>query len=186
MLDSGAGASVCSPNDFPTIAIHTQSEVTKVYRACVKVYGYKWVKAIVGKTQQILQIRLTIIIVTVLDVLRPIIALSCLVQGGWDLSFGGAPVEATATHRGTPRRLGLIQKDSFEEDVTNALRQENKQEHVFHEGEEQNQQEAGEMKVPLAPSEEERRYHNLTHYPYKEWCDDCVRGRGPAPHTKSR
>eukprot|EP00971_Amphidinium_carterae_P226140 4485644-Amphidinium_carterae.1 len=49
MLDSGAGASVCSPNDFLTIAIDTQSEVTKVYRCAdgreLKVYGYKWVKA---------------------------------------------------------------------------------------------------------------------------------------------
>eukprot|EP00971_Amphidinium_carterae_P098422 1946728-Amphidinium_carterae.1 len=34
------------------------------------------------------------------------------------------------------------------------------------------------MKVPVAPSEEERRYHNLTHYQYKEWCEHCVRGRG--------
>eukprot|EP00971_Amphidinium_carterae_P329722 6462365-Amphidinium_carterae.1 len=47
-----------------------------------------------GKTQQILQVRFT-----VLDVLRPIIALSCLVQGGWDLSFGGEPVDASATHK---------------------------------------------------------------------------------------
>eukprot|EP00971_Amphidinium_carterae_P112268 2223791-Amphidinium_carterae.5 len=62
-------------------------------------------RALVGRTQQILQIRFT-----VLDVLRPIIALSCLVQGGWDLSFGGAPVEDTAAHRGTQRRLGLIQR----------------------------------------------------------------------------
>eukprot|EP00971_Amphidinium_carterae_P131046 2596278-Amphidinium_carterae.1 len=30
------------------------------------------------------------------------------------------------------------------------------------------------MKVPVAPSDEERRYHNLTHYPYKEWCEHCV------------
>eukprot|EP00971_Amphidinium_carterae_P270221 5361133-Amphidinium_carterae.1 len=108
MLDSGAGASVCSPNDFPTIAIDTQSEVAKVYRCAdgreLKVFGYRCVKALVGKTQ-ILQIR-----VTVMDVLGPIIVLSCLVQGGWDLSFGGAPVEVTATHRGTQRRLGLIQR----------------------------------------------------------------------------
>eukprot|EP00971_Amphidinium_carterae_P259777 5154263-Amphidinium_carterae.1 len=61
MLDSGA--SVCSPNDFPTVAIDTQSEVTKVYRCAdgreLRAYGYKRVKAIVGKTQQILQIRFT-------------------------------------------------------------------------------------------------------------------------------
>eukprot|EP00971_Amphidinium_carterae_P070107 1387223-Amphidinium_carterae.1 len=90
MLDSGAGASVCSPNDFPNIAIDTITEVTKSYRCAdgreLKVYGYKWVKGVMGKT------------------------LSCLVQGGWDLSFGGNPIEATATHRGTQRRLGLIQR----------------------------------------------------------------------------
>eukprot|EP00971_Amphidinium_carterae_P173096 3431572-Amphidinium_carterae.1 len=49
MLDSGAGASVCSPNDFPTVAIDTKSEVTKVYRCAdgreLRAYGYKWVKA---------------------------------------------------------------------------------------------------------------------------------------------
>eukprot|EP00971_Amphidinium_carterae_P122041 2416714-Amphidinium_carterae.1 len=59
MLDSGAGASVCSPNDFPNIAIDTHSEVTKNYRCAdgreKKAYGYKWVKAVVGKTHQILQ-----------------------------------------------------------------------------------------------------------------------------------
>eukprot|EP00971_Amphidinium_carterae_P321252 6385087-Amphidinium_carterae.1 len=59
ILHSGAGASVCSPNGFPNIAINTQSEVTKTYRCAdgreLKVYGYKRVKAIVGKTQQILQ-----------------------------------------------------------------------------------------------------------------------------------
>eukprot|EP00971_Amphidinium_carterae_P185638 3685962-Amphidinium_carterae.1 len=46
MLDSGTGASVCSPNDFPNIAIDTYSEVTKTYRCAdgreLKVYGYKW------------------------------------------------------------------------------------------------------------------------------------------------
>eukprot|EP00971_Amphidinium_carterae_P258444 5129537-Amphidinium_carterae.2 len=43
MLDSGAGASVCSPNDFPTVAIDTKTEVTKVYRCAdgreLRVYG---------------------------------------------------------------------------------------------------------------------------------------------------
>eukprot|EP00971_Amphidinium_carterae_P108662 2151362-Amphidinium_carterae.1 len=143
------------------------SEVTKVHRCAdgreLRVYGYKWVKTIVGKTQQILQIRFT-----VLDVLRPIIALSCLVQRGWDLNFGGVPIEAMATHRGTQRRLGLIERTglyfiplliamqqvqhvrghvifSFEEEVAGDAK---RQEHTFHESEEQEQQEAGEMKVP--------------------------------------
>eukprot|EP00971_Amphidinium_carterae_P241738 4799946-Amphidinium_carterae.1 len=55
MLDSGAGASVCSPSDFPKVAIDTKTEVTKVYRCAdgreLRVYGYKWVRALVGKTQ---------------------------------------------------------------------------------------------------------------------------------------
>eukprot|EP00971_Amphidinium_carterae_P079276 1568550-Amphidinium_carterae.5 len=94
MLDSGAGASVCiySPTDFPNVAIDTKTAVTvtKVYR-CAD-----------GENSECT--------VTSGSVLRPIIALSCLVQGGWDLSFGGAPVEATATHRTTQRRLGLVQR----------------------------------------------------------------------------
>ena len=28
------------------------------------------------------------------------------------------------------------------------------------------------------PSEEERRTHNLTHLPYRSWCEHCVKGRG--------
>eukprot|EP00971_Amphidinium_carterae_P314453 6250484-Amphidinium_carterae.1 len=43
MLDSGAGASVCSPHDFPSVAIDTESDVTKTYRCAdgreLKVYG---------------------------------------------------------------------------------------------------------------------------------------------------
>eukprot|EP00971_Amphidinium_carterae_P065503 1297853-Amphidinium_carterae.1 len=42
------------------------------------------------------------------------------------------------------------------------------------------------MKVPLAASEEERRYHNLTHYPYKEWCEHCVRGLAARTDTTRR
>eukprot|EP00971_Amphidinium_carterae_P006350 125076-Amphidinium_carterae.1 len=77
--------------------------------------------------------------------------------------------------QGNSEKAWVDTKDSFEEDVAGeAVRQE----HAFHEGEEQEQQEAGEMKVPIAPSDEERRYHNPTHYPYKEWCEHCVRGRG--------
>ena len=31
---------------------------------------------------------------------------------------------------------------------------------------------------PRQPSEEERRTHNLTHLPYRSWCEHCVKGRG--------
>jgi len=34
------------------------------------------------------------------------------------------------------------------------------------------------MLDPRQPSEEERRTHNLTHLPYRNWCEHCVKGRG--------
>ena len=34
------------------------------------------------------------------------------------------------------------------------------------------------MLDPRQPSEEERRAHNLTHLPYRNWCEHCVKGRG--------
>jgi len=51
--------------------------------------------------------------------------------------------------------------------------------------EEEEETEAGEeergvvkMMDPRQPSEEERRNHNLTHLPYRNWCEHCVKGRG--------
>ena len=34
------------------------------------------------------------------------------------------------------------------------------------------------MLDPRQLSEEERRIHNLTHLPYRNWCEHCVKGRG--------
>ena len=31
---------------------------------------------------------------------------------------------------------------------------------------------------PKQPTDEERRVHNLTHLPYRNWCEHCVKGRG--------
>ena len=31
---------------------------------------------------------------------------------------------------------------------------------------------------PKQPTDEERRVHNLTHLPYRSWCEHCVKGRG--------
>ena len=33
------------------------------------------------------------------------------------------------------------------------------------------------MAVPEGPSEKEREEHNLTHIPFRDWCEHCVRGR---------
>ena len=40
--------------------------------------------------------------------------------------------------------------------------------------------------APRVPSRREREEHELTHLPYRCWCDHCVSGRGvQAPHTST-
>ena len=42
-------------------------------------------------------------------------------------------------------------------------------------------------RVPIAPSREEVARHRLTHYPFRDWCPHCVKGKGRAdPHQPSR
>ena len=36
------------------------------------------------------------------------------------------------------------------------------------------------LSVPVKPSEEEIRQHNISHVPYRSWCRHCVRGKGRA------
>ena len=33
------------------------------------------------------------------------------------------------------------------------------------------------VRTPAQPSRAEREEHELTHFPYRTWCDHCVRGR---------
>ena len=41
------------------------------------------------------------------------------------------------------------------------------------------------MNDPKQPSDEERREHEMTHLPYRNWCKQCVKGRGKeAAHTR--
>ena len=39
---------------------------------------------------------------------------------------------------------------------------------------------------PYSPSEEERRNHNLTHCPFRSWCEICVAGKSPAGMHKKQ
>ena len=32
---------------------------------------------------------------------------------------------------------------------------------------------------PLEPTQQERELHNLTHLPYRSWCEICVKAKGP-------
>ena len=39
--------------------------------------------------------------------------------------------------------------------------------------------------MPKGPSEEERRRHRVTHYPFRSWCPECVAGRAKSyPHKR--
>lgn len=43
------------------------------------------------------------------------------------------------------------------------------------------------LRVPIGPTEEEKREHMISHIPYRSWCADCVRGKGLAEaHRKQR
>ena len=54
---------------------------------------------------------------------------------------------------------------------------------VAEESEEEEEQ-AGEVRRPRKvldprePTEEERKEHELTHLPFRNWCGHCIRGRG--------
>ena len=39
------------------------------------------------------------------------------------------------------------------------------------------------LKVPGEPSESERRLHELTHLPYRDWCEHCVKLKGRQSHA---
>ena len=39
------------------------------------------------------------------------------------------------------------------------------------------------LKVPGEPSENERRLHELTHLPYRDWCEHCVKLKGRQSHA---
>ena len=41
--------------------------------------------------------------------------------------------------------------------------------------------------LPYVPTEQERREHNVTHYPHRTWCECCMAGRAIAgAHAKSK
>ena len=40
------------------------------------------------------------------------------------------------------------------------------------------------IKVPIQPTDEERREHEISHIPYRSWCGDCVRGKALPRHTE--
>ena len=52
----------------------------------------------------------------------------------------------------------------------------------------QGEEEAGEaprcLPCPGAPSTADRLAHELTHWPYRQWCEHCVRGRAVGPNAR--
>ena len=41
------------------------------------------------------------------------------------------------------------------------------------------------LPCPGNPTKEERLAHELTHWPYRPWCEWCVRGRAVGPNARS-
>ena len=41
------------------------------------------------------------------------------------------------------------------------------------------------LKASTMPSESERKLHELTHLPYRDWCQHCVAGKGKENHHKT-
>ena len=39
------------------------------------------------------------------------------------------------------------------------------------------------LNIPGEPSESERRLHELTHLPYRDWCAHCVKSKGRQSHA---
>ena len=42
------------------------------------------------------------------------------------------------------------------------------------------------VRAPRTPSQSERKFHEASHLPHAEWCENCVRGRGRNKPHKSR
>ena len=42
------------------------------------------------------------------------------------------------------------------------------------------------MAAPCTPSKDEVEEHEVTHWPYRSWCPDCVQGRGRAAQHRGR
>ena len=42
------------------------------------------------------------------------------------------------------------------------------------------------LKVPGEASENERRLHELTHLPYRDWCERCVKSKGREKHATKK
>ena len=49
-----------------------------------------------------------------------------------------------------------------------------------------NEQPAGLLKSPKQPSAQDIAMHNLTHFPYRDWCPHCVASRRPNTPHRSR
>ena len=82
--------------------------------------------------------------------------------------------------RGTESEDAAVEEDSGdkEDGLSPGVAMEEKEgdEEAEEEGEEG--REAVAMPSPMAPSRKEREQHELTHTPYRSWCQHCVRARG--------
>ena len=93
--------------------------------------------------------------------------------------------------------MACMLRDGVEpvEDEDVAKMMEDELEEIVAEDPKEESQESGEeegrqvemLPAPHTPSKQEIQEHEISHWPYRDWCPDCVRGRGRVlPHSKTQ
>ena len=75
-----------------------------------------------------------------------------------------------------------------DEDQVDGERREGAEDEAHHDDDQPGEEEAAEaptcLPCPGTPSLADRNAHELTHWPYRKWCEHCVRGRAVGPNPK--
>ena len=199
LIDSGSSATVCGPQHFPDYPI-VPSERLVLHEPSGKPlmhYGQKEV-SFVAEDGQNVNIKFD-----VANVVRPIVSVGKLQQGGKEVVLGKKSYIQECRGRRGVRRLGLFSiaalfflRLQIAALGTNAMdevwavegpevpgMQADEPEHqvdIFQsEKEETEGPEARGLPTPTEPTKaEEVEWHNLTHVPHAPWCSVCARGLG--------
>ena len=84
-----------------------------------------------------------------------------------------------------------VDEDGNQEEGGGRAREADQRDAGVQEGEQDQAEESAEgdnprcLPCPWNPTKEERLAHELTHWPYRPWCEWCVRGRAVGPNARS-
>ena len=105
------------------------------------------------------------------------------------MSLSSKPVSTVLKDEGKMHvDIEPIDPSEPDEDQADAGRRDGADDEVLDGEDQPGEEEACEAPVclpcPGAPSLLDRRAHELTHWPYRKWCEHCVRGRAVGPNSK--